>query len=208
MTRQELALLPMRKYEGETHVIQSPDELTSAMKDIRSDHVVGLDTESRPAFKKGESYPPCLVQIATASAAYLFQLNRMDFASAIREVMESPLIVKAGIGFADDLSGLQGVFPFEPANILDLSLVAQKQGINRSGVRNLAGQLLGFRISKGAATSNWTSPELTQRQIDYAATDAWVCRELFTCFQELEFLDERGRPLPVQKGASSEPNEK
>ncbi|MCK7471507.1 MAG: hypothetical protein MZU95_12595 [Desulfomicrobium escambiense] len=81
-------------------------------------------------------------------------------------------------------------------NIIDLSLVAQRQGIRHSSVRSLAGQLLGFRITKGSSTStNWASPRLTPKQIAYAATDARVCRELFLRFQQLGFLDLEGRPL-------------
>jgi ribonuclease D len=117
----------------------------------------------------------------------------MGFSTALREILENPAIIKAGIGVADDLLNLNKVFEFSPERILDLSLIAQRNGIKRSGVRNLAGRLLGFRISKGASTSNWARPELTQRQTDYAATDAWVCRELFLQFQEIGFLDSKGR---------------
>jgi len=116
------------------------------------------------------------------------------------KVLETPDVIKAGIGLADDFLNLKKVFPFEPQNIIDLSLVAQQQGIKRSGVRNLAGQLLGFRVTKGSSTSNWASPRLTPKQIVYAATDAWVCRELFLRFQELGFLVLEGRPLSKRIG--------
>ena len=200
MSREELAQLAIRRYEGTIRLVASAQDLEQAIHGIRGEQVVGLDTETKPTFRKGQFHLPCLVQIATASVVYLFQLQRMDFSDTLVEVLESPTIIKAGIGLADDLLNLKKVFPFEPRNILDLSRVARKQGIKRSGVRNLAGQLLGFRITKGCSTSNWANPRLTPKQIAYAATDAWVVRELFLRFQQLGFLDPEGRPLSRKVG--------
>jgi ribonuclease D len=189
MPREEVAQLAIRKYEGTIRLVASAQDLEQAIHVIRGEHVVGLDTETKPTFHKGQFHLPCLVQIATASVVYLFQLKRMKFFGTLVEVLENPALIKAGIGLADDFLNLKRVFPFEPQNIIDLSLVAQQQGIKQSGVRNLAGQLLGFRVTKGSSTSNWASPRLTPKQIAYAATDAWVCRELFLRFQQLGFLD-------------------
>src|SRR4030042_3957824 len=180
--------------------VATTQDLKRAIHVIRGEQVVGLDTETKPTFHKGQFHLPCLVQIATASVVYLFQLKRMEFSGTLVEVLENPALIKAGIGLADEFFNLKKVFPFEAQNIIDLSLVAQKQGIKHSGVRNLAGQLLGFRITKGSSTSNWASPRLTPKQITYAATAAGVCRELFLRFQQLGFLDLEGRPLPNMIG--------
>ncbi|NNE08317.1 MAG: 3'-5' exonuclease domain-containing protein 2 [Gemmatimonadetes bacterium] len=188
--------MPIRRYGGTIRLVTSAEELEQAIPVIRGERVVGLDSETKPMFKKGQDHLPCLVQIATASVVYLFQLNRMEFSGALTEVLEDPGIIKTGVGLAHDFSSLMRVFPFEPQNIVDLSPVAKRQGFKQTGVRNLAAQLLGFRVPKGASTSNWASPRLTQKQIVYAATDAWVCRELFLRFQKLGFLDREGRPLP------------
>jgi len=200
MLREEVAQLAIRKYEGTIRLVASAQDLERAIHEIRDEYVVGLDTETKPTFHKGQFHLPCLVQIATASVVYLFQLKRMEFSGTLVDVLENPALIKAGIGLADDFLNLKKVFPFEPQNIIDLSLVAQKQGIRKSGVRNLAGQVLGFRVTKGSATSNWARPRLTPRQIVYAATDAWVCRELFLRFQQLGFLDLEGRPLSRRAG--------
>ncbi|OGR84351.1 MAG: hypothetical protein A2901_06170 [Elusimicrobia bacterium RIFCSPLOWO2_01_FULL_54_10] len=188
ITPEELALLAIRTYNGPIHLVSSAAELVHAVQAIRSEKVVGLDTETRPAFKKGQSYQPSLVQIAASNAAYLFQLKRMDFSGAIKEIFEDEALIKVGIGLADDFKGLKKVFPFEQKNTLDLSLVAKGKGFTQSSVRSLAAQLLGFRVTKGMATSNWSNPHLSPKQLTYAATDAWVCRELYLEFQELEFL--------------------
>jgi ribonuclease D len=195
MTREEVAQLAIKKYEGTICLVASAQDLKRAIHVIRGEEVVGLDTETKPTFRKGQFHLPCLVQIATTSVVYLFQLKRMEFSGMLEEVLENPALIKVGIGLADDLKNLKKVFPFEPQNIIDLSLVAQRQGFKQSSVRSLAGQLLGFRITKNSSTSNWASPRLKPKQIAYAATDAWVCRELFLRFQQLGFLDLKGRPL-------------
>lgn len=191
--------MPIRRYGGTIRVITTAEDLEQAIPVIRDEQVVGLDSETKPMFKKGQDHLPCLVQIATASVVYLFPLNRMEFSGALVEVLENPAVIKTGVGLAHDFTSLTRVFPFEPQNIVDLSPVAKRQGFKQSGVRNLAAQLLGFRVPKGASTSNWANPRLTQKQIVYAATDAWVCRELFLRFQQLGFLDQNGRPLPREK---------
>jgi len=133
--------------------VATAQDLEQALHLIRGEHVVGLDTETKPAFKKGQSHLPCLVQIAAASVVYLFQLKQMECSGGLTEMLENPTLIKAGIGLANDFSSLQQVFPFEPQAIVDLSLVAQQQGFKQSSVRSLAAQLLGFRITKGSATS-------------------------------------------------------
>ena len=200
MTPEEVARLPILKYEGTIRLVASAQDLERAIHVIRDEQVVGLDTETKPVFQKGRFHLPCLMQIATASVVYLFKLRRMECSDALVEVLENPALIKAGIGLANDFSSLKRIFPFEPQAIVDLSLVAQRQGLKQSGLRNLAAQLLGFRVTKGSSTSNWASPRLTPKQIVYAATDAWVCRELFLRFQQLRFLDLDGRPLLRRTG--------
>jgi len=189
ITTEEAAKLPIGQYEGEICLVKSARDLKQAINVIRAQKVVGLDTETKPAFRKGQFYLPCLVQIATDSVVYLFQLKRMDFSKIMVELLENPALIKTGIGLSNDFMTLTKVFPFAPKNIVDLSLVAQGHGFKKSSVRHLAVNLLGFRVTKGASTSNWAAPELTPKQITYAATDAWVCRQIFLRFQQLDFLD-------------------
>ncbi|HXM84100.1 MAG TPA: 3'-5' exonuclease [Burkholderiales bacterium] len=189
ISREDVNDLPIRRYEGEVCLIESAEDLERAMADIRQESVVGLDTETRPAFRKGESHLPCLVQVATARAVYLFPLQRMDFSRPLAELLADPRIVKAGVSLAHDLRQLKLVFPFEQASVVDLGVAARRGGVGQSGVRNLAANFLGFRIPKGNRTSNWAARRLSPAQITYAATDAWACRELFLRFKELGLLD-------------------
>jgi ribonuclease D len=189
ISREELALLPVRKYEGAVVVVATEEELARATRDIRHERVIGFDTETPPTFRKGQSHQPTLAQIATANAAYLFQLHRLDFSRALTEMLENASLVKTGVGLGYDLKKLAEVFPFTPRNVVDLGDVAQRCGWKQTGVRNLAGMFLGFRITKGPRTSNWRRLDLSPNQIHYAATDAWVCRELYLRFEKLGFLE-------------------
>jgi len=155
------------------------------MDDIRAERVLGFDTETRPAFRKGEQHPPCLVQAATGRAVYLFPLQRMDFSASIAEFLGAREIVKVGVSLAHDLRQLELVFPLAEASMLDAGAIARRLGLEQTGLRNLAALFLGFRIPKGNRTSNWAARRLSRAQMLYAATDAWACRELFFRFQEL-----------------------
>jgi ribonuclease D len=194
ISREDLASLPVRRYEGAVSLPATLKELEQARADIRQERVVGFDTETRPSFSKGQSHLPCVVQAATARAVYLFQLSRLDVFPALVELLASPQVIKTGVGLAHDLRQLERVFPFTVANVLDLGVVARRRGLGQTGVRNLAGMLLGFRIPKGNSTSNWAAPRLSPAQIAYAATDAWACRELYLRFESLGLLTSDRRP--------------
>ena len=183
ISRDDVNALPIRRYEGEIVLVETPDALARAVDEIRAEAVVGFDTETRPAFRPGESYLPSLAQVATSSAVFLFRLPGNE--AALIELLQSPATVKAGISMADDLKGLKKMFPFDEQGILDLGTVAKRHGLKQSGVRNLTALLLGWRIAKGAKTTNWAAKRLTPQQIAYAATDAWACRELYFKLRDL-----------------------
>ncbi|MDA8107686.1 MAG: 3'-5' exonuclease domain-containing protein 2 [Betaproteobacteria bacterium] len=185
IAREDVIALPIRRWEGETRVIASPEDVEAAMADIRAESVVGFDTETRPAFRKGEHHLPSLAQVATARAVYIFQLRRTDCSAALAELLGAAGIVKAGVALAHDLRELKQLFAFEERAVFDAGLVARRHGLKQSGVRNLAAIFLGLRIPKGAKTTNWAAPRLSPVQIAYAATDAWACRELYLRFEAL-----------------------
>lgn len=184
--------LPIVRYSGPIRLIQTQSELDAARQAIRHEHLVGFDTETRPTFRKGQSHhPPSLVQIATGKAVYLFHLTKLDCSETVAAVLGNEQTVKAGIAIYRDLLELTKLFPFIANNVIDLGAVAKKSGYEQTGMRNLAGILLGHRITKGAQTSNWAAPRLTEAQLRYAATDAWVCRELYLRFEALGLLPEK-----------------
>jgi len=188
VSRDEVNELPVRRYEGPVVLVETAPMLEAAMADLRAERVAGFDTETRPAFKIGESYPPALAQLATARAVYLFQVQQLDFEPELAELMGSQRLVKAGVSVKDDLRQLQKVAAFEAKSVIDLGDVVKRHGLKQSGVRNLAGLFLGYRVPKGAKTTNWAAARLSAQQITYAATDAWVCRELYLKFEALGLL--------------------
>lgn len=188
ITPEAINELPIRRYEGDVRLVETREEMAAAAADFAAERVVGFDTETRPSFRVGESHPPALAQAATARAVYLFRLQQADFAGALEPLLSSRKTVKAGIGLGEDLRQLRKTFAFEPAAIVDLGAAARRHKLEKSGLRPLAALFLGIRIPKGAKTTNWAARQLSAQQIAYAATDAWVCRELYLKFEELKLL--------------------
>jgi ribonuclease D len=200
ISQDALASLPVRRYEGPTTLVATAGELDDARCDLAEERIIGLDTETRPAFRKGESHLPCLVQVATARTVYLFPLRYNDAFPVLAGLLADARAVKAGVGLAFDLRQLKLVFAFEARNVVDLGVLARRAGLEQAGVRNLAGILLGFRIPKGKRTSNWAAQRLSDAQITYAATDAWACRELYLRFEALGLAGDvpaRTTPAPA-----------
>jgi len=185
---EELMRLPIVRYDGPIRLVATEADLHRAVQEIRSERAVGFDTETRPTFRKGQLHAPSLVQIATSHAVHLFPLARLDCSHAMSEVLGDAQIVKAGVALARDLAELQKLFPLMPANVVDLGDIAKRRGMEQTGLRNLTGLFLGGRVTKGAQTSNWARPDLSPKQLCYAATDAWICRELYLRFESLGWL--------------------
>lgn len=176
---EEINAMPLCHYEGQVQVIRSLDDWKQALPDLRSADLLGFDTETRPSFRKGRRNSPALIQLATGNAVYLVQLAFLPFGPHIVEVLANPDQVKAGVGIRDDMRDLAKVYDFEPAGLVDLGGVARAHKLPSQGLRTLAANFFGWRISKGSQCSNWSLMELTPRQIAYAATDAWIGRLIF-----------------------------
>lgn len=184
ITREQINALEIHRWEGPVVLAESATDLRNAMCDIEFEAVIGFDTETRPSFRAGESHPPALAQIATRRAVYLWPLLRLDCSAMLARLLENAAIVKAGVGLDDDLRKLSSSVEFKAKAMIDLGVVARRHGFDKSSVRALAAIFLRFRIPKGTKTTNWAAPRLSRQQIAYAATDAWVCRELYLRFCE------------------------
>ena len=179
MTKEEINTCPVRRWEGAVHVVRTPAELSQAVRALAEETILGFDTEPRPAYHKGESYLPSLLQLAGENEVFLFQLKHLGLPEPLREILANSKVVKAGVALAYDLQELHKLARFRPAGFVDLGSLAEEAEIKNHGLRGLAAVLLGFRIAKGAQTSNWARDVLDPIQIRYAATDAWVGRELY-----------------------------
>ncbi|MBC15700.1 3'-5' exonuclease [Pseudodesulfovibrio profundus] len=188
-TKSDINEMPLRRYEGPIEVIRTEKQRTRALKDIEGETLLGFDTETRPVFKKGKKPgPPSLIQLATASCAYIFQINLLPLCNGLCDLLADESITKTGVAVRDDILGLQRLAEFTPSGFIDLSDVSTAAKMQTHGLRNMAANLLGFRISKSAQCSNWAKEKLTTQQINYAATDAWVSRELYLALHDLGLI--------------------
>lgn len=176
--------LPLKAYEGPIILAADQVSMEAAVASLKTEGLLGFDTESRPAFKKGESYGVSLLQLAGSNAVYLFQLTRYQDLTPLFALLEDPSIVKAGVAIHDDVRKLNELRPFKPGGFVEIADITQKSGIVNTGLRSLTAFFLGFRISKRAQVSNWARQKLTSAQIQYAATDAWTSRRLYECCQQ------------------------
>ncbi|PLX48263.1 MAG: 3'-5' exonuclease domain-containing protein 2 [Desulfobulbaceae bacterium] len=184
MSKNEINACPMRGWTGPVCLVRQPDELEAAVSRLAGQSLLGFDTETRPAYRKGESYSPSLLQLATAHEVFIFQFRELGLAKPLRDLLADPAIIKAGVGLDYDIRELNKMAPFKAAGFVDLADVAKKAAIKNHGLRGLAAVLLGFRISKGAQTSNWARQTLSPQQIHYAATDAWVGRRIYLALHQ------------------------
>jgi ribonuclease D len=180
ISSEELNLLPLKTFEGKVSVITEVDKLEKVKHEIEKHQIVGFDTETRPSFKRGQVYKVALLQLAIPNKVFLIRLHHTGLPDAVTSIFENPRIVKAGVAIHDDIKSLQKINKFTPAAFVELATLARSFGLQVESVKKLAGLLLGIRISKSAQTSNWEVPTLTEKQIDYAATDAWVCLEIYS----------------------------
>ncbi|MFZ2658233.1 MAG: 3'-5' exonuclease [Victivallales bacterium] len=185
MEKDEINERPIGRYEGKISLIRSEDELHDAVRILEKESLLGFDTETRPSYRVGESYPPALLQLAGANEVFIFQLKFTGLPRPLLDILANPNIIKAGVSLGHDIKELRSVAEFEPAGFVDIGNVAKDIGIQNHGLRGLAAVLLGFRITKSAKTTNWSRDDFTQGQIQYAATDAWVGRELYKEIQKL-----------------------
>lgn len=179
ITKEELALLPLGKYQGEIELISDRDHAERALNDLVNCPIIGMDTEARPAFRKGQSFPVSLVQLASDKKVYLFRTLETGKLPLLNEIIEDKSIVKVGIAVHDDLKDLSSRLARTARNVVDLNILAHDIGFKNIGARKLSALVLNIRISKAQQVSNWENRVLSQAQIDYAATDAWLCREIY-----------------------------
>ncbi len=179
ITSEEINLLPLQSFGGQVEVISNPEKLHQALEEINSHPHIGFDTETKPVFVRGHRNKVSILQIALPEKVFLIRLLATELTSEIVHFLQNEKIQKAGVAIRDDIKALQHLKPFNPGGFVELALLAKEAGLEVESVKKLTALLLGFRISKSAQTSNWEAEQLNEKQISYAATDAWVCLEIY-----------------------------
>lgn len=175
----EIVKLPRLSFEGEAFVISTEDELREKIKLFSTSSILGFDTESKPSFKKGRNNGIALVQLSDEKTALIIRVKEVGLPNELVAILENEKIVKVGAAIRDDLKGLKSIRNFNPKGFVDLQQIAGNYNIEGQSVRKLAAIVLGVRVSKSQQLSNWEAESLSFAQIDYAAIDAWVCREIY-----------------------------
>lgn len=179
ISKAEINELPLIQWEGEIQILETVEEMENAASKLQTCSHLGFDTETRPTFKKGQYYPPALIQLASPDCVYLFRISKTETLDPVLPLLESEEILKTGVAIKDDVKELRAMQEFTPGGFVEIAEITAKLGYENRGLRALAGLLLGGRISKAAQVSNWARPELDKKQIRYAATDAWISREIY-----------------------------
>jgi ribonuclease D len=179
ISKDEINELPLVLFSGEIVLISEEDQCAQALEVLNNHKVIGFDTETRPSFKKGESYNISLLQLSTEDQAFLFRLNHIPLIDNIRDLLANDSIKKCGVAVRDDIKGLRDLNDFVPSAFVELADMAKDKGLQNFGLRGLAALLLDQRISKGKKITNWEAPHLTPEQQKYAATDAWISLQIY-----------------------------
>lgn len=179
LTNEYINELPLKYFEGDIKIVRTEKELKNACDILKEECILGFDTETRPSFKKGQFFLPSLIQLAGIKSVFIFQLKKCGFNERLIKILSDPTLIKCGVAVGQDIKDLQKMTFFEPNGFIDLGEVAQERNLKNYGLRNLTALLLKFRISKSSRTTNWSVNDLSIKQMEYAATDAWVSREIY-----------------------------
>lgn len=192
----DLEKLPLESFSGQIEVVDHVGiRYFKAISYLKKQKVLGFDTETRPSFEaRHYHHNVALLQLSGPEKAYLFRLNKMGLKKGVCQILADPNIAKIGAASNDDIKGLQQLHPFTPSNFVDLQKIVWEWGIKDKSVKKMTAIILGFRISKNQQLSNWESDVLTDAQQAYAATDAWVCRQMY-----LKLLKSKKNPLKADE---------
>ncbi len=179
ITVEELAEHELSWFKGEIVLIDNLKKFYEVFPRLLGSDLLGFDTETRPTFRKGKKNSVSLIQLSTGELACLFRINKIGIPVELADLLSDPSVIKAGVAVHDDIRSLKGVRKFTQAGFIDLQNFVKDFGIQSSGLKKLTAIVLGFRISKRQQVTDWEAEQLTEAQQIYAATDAWVCHQIY-----------------------------
>lgn len=175
--------LPVAGFEGKIVIVTTPEQLEEACRVLSEESIIGFDTETRPSFKVGVSYNVSLIQLSTATTCYLIRLGSVKMERCLMHLLESRKTLKVGVDVQGDIRNLNKIRHFRAGGFVELQSEVEKYGIEDKSLRKMAAIILGVGVSKAQRLSNWEARELTAAQLKYAATDAWICLEMYRKLQ-------------------------
>ena len=178
--------MPKAIFPGQIHVVQTPLEAEKAVAYLKTCPLLGIDSETRPSFTKGQSHKVALLQISSEEHCFLFRLNLTGLTLPVIMLLENPNVIKVGLSLRDDFMMLHKRAPFEQHSCIELQEYVRTFGIQDKSLQKIYAILFAEKISKSQRLSNWEAEVLTQPQQQYAATDAWACINIYNRLQELK----------------------
>lgn len=186
ISKDEIKELPKAIYEGKIHVIQSEKEVDKAVAYLQKQPVLGIDSETRPSFTKGQSHKVALLQISSNECCFLFRLNMTGLTPSLIGLLENAEVIKVGLSLRDDFMMLHKRASFNQQGFVELQDFVRPFGIQDKSLQKIYGILFNEKISKSQRLSNWEADVLTDAQKQYAATDAWACLNIYNRLQDLK----------------------
>lgn len=187
ISKDELSQLPMATFDGKIVVIDNPEQVDVALDKLEMEKEIGFDTETKPSFKRGQTFKVSLVQLSTHNTCYLFRLNHIGMPERLKNLLGNEDILKIGVSIHDDFHNLQKLADITPAGFVDLQSFVKQYHIADNSLSKIYAIVFGQRISKAQRLTNWEAAELTQSQQNYAALDAYACVKLYDTLVENKF---------------------
>lgn len=179
ISNEEVAALDAVQFDGEIVVVDSAAALADACRYLAGQSLIGFDTETRPSFTAGVTNKVALLQLFGGEKCFLVRLNRVGLSRDVVALLQNPAIAKIGAAVSNDILSLNALRHFKARGFIDLQTLVGDYGIEDKSLRKISGIVLGKKVSKAQRLSNWEAKILTPQQQMYAATDAWVCVEIF-----------------------------
>ena len=186
ISKEEIAGLPLADFEGQIYMVQTLKEVEKAVSFLKTQTVLGFDTESRPAFKKGIINNVALIQLSTDSSCFLFRINQTGIPQSLSDLLANPSVKKIGLSIKDDFHSLNKMATIQHTNFVDLQSYVKNFQIEANSLAKIYAILFEKRISKSQRLSNWEADFLTEKQKKYAALDAWATREIYVKLENLK----------------------
>ena len=205
ITKADMAQLDRVVFPGRIFVIYTRPEARKAVDYLNRYSIVGVDTETRPSFRKGEVHKVALLQISTEDTCFLFRLNHIGMPDFLQEFLTND-VLKIGLSLRDDFKMLhkRKNMHAEEGNWIELQDYVPRFGIEDRSLQKLYANLFGKKISKAQRLTNWEAETLTEAQMLYAATDAWACVKIYKRLAEME---ETGEYEVVRENQEPKENE-
>ena len=185
-------------FPGRIIVIQTEQEAEKAVEYLLRFPIVGIDTETRPSFKRGIMHKVALLQVSTYDTCFLFRLNMIGMCPPVVRLLSHPTLVKVGLSLKDDIHMLHQLGDFAGNNFIDLQNIVGQVGIRDMSLQKIYANLFGQKVSKRQRLTNWEADVLNDPQKQYAAIDAWVCLKIYDRIEELKASGEyEVIPAPV-----------